>query len=134
MNILLIRLSSMGDVILVSPLLTYLREHIPHAKLCLLTSRYYRGLYEEDERLDRLRTAERWELNEVCERLAGEKWDLVVDLQNSRRSRRLIRSHFSQCPVRSFQKLHLQRYLLLLFRIDLYRGDSPVVRPGRDLS
>lgn len=118
----------MGDVILVSPLLTYLRQHIPGARLCLLTGRYYRGLYEDDTRLESLRTAERGELNEVCEQLAQEQWDLVVDLQNSRRSRRLTRRYFSGCTVRAFNKLHVQRYLLLLLRLDTYQSDSHVVR------
>ena len=51
MKILIVRLSSMGDVILATALFSFLRKQYPTASLTFLTGSDYAGLFRDDPRL-----------------------------------------------------------------------------------
>jgi ADP-heptose:LPS heptosyltransferase len=123
MNILVIRLSSMGDVVLVTPLLTYLKERYPDAAVTLVTGADYAPLFADDPRLFQTIALPR-EAHTLPGALIAGTWDLVVDLQNSNRSRHLVSSLRSVGHAIFFDKLHWSRWALLLLRRDTY-GSSP---------
>ena len=85
MNILVIRFSSLGDVVLVTPLLSYLADRYPGSRTTLVTGPDYTPLFSDDPRLARTVSSV-----DATALLHDEAWDLVVDLQNNRRSRELI--------------------------------------------
>ena len=51
MKILVIRLSSMGDVILTAPLLSWLKKKHPAAEITLVTGQEYAQLFRDDPHL-----------------------------------------------------------------------------------
>jgi ADP-heptose:LPS heptosyltransferase len=125
-SILIIRYSSMGDVILTAPLLSVLRNKDPNAFIALLTRKEYGELFRDDSRLNKLYIP--LKDNATFEpSLMDTSWDLVVDLQNNRRSSRLI-SNLRYTSLRRFDKLHGARLLLLLFRINRYSAFNSVAK------
>ena len=121
MNILIIRLSSIGDVILATPLFSFMRKQYPMASLTFVTgSDYagYAGLFSDDPRLTEV-VALPDGTTELPSRLAAPVWDLVVDLQNSARSHALLGQLRTERTSR-FDKQHWQRFVLLFLRYNLY--------------
>ncbi len=129
MKVLVIRLTSMGDVILAGSLLPLLKARHPGCEIHFLTDTRYRELFRDDSRLASVSGISQSGGDAVPEGLAALRWDLVVDLQNSPRSRRLRERFFAGAPTGSFDKLHRDRFLLLFLRVNRYeRGDHVAAR------
>ncbi|MBN1984095.1 MAG: glycosyltransferase family 9 protein [Chitinivibrionales bacterium] len=125
MNVVLLRLSSMGDVILIAPLLTLLaKEH----RLCLITNQLYAGLFQDDPRLSAVISYARKTPLHLPDADNGGHWNHCIDLQNSAKSFSIRTQYLSRVPVTKFQKLHRQRFLLLLLRINTYDPAASVIR------
>ncbi|MDA1211995.1 MAG: glycosyltransferase family 9 protein [Planctomycetota bacterium] len=95
-RILVIRLSALGDVMNVIPLLAVLKSRYPQAELTVLTGPLTAGLMSDDSCVDRVITHQRnhnpWNWTKTAAALWREQFDLVVDLQSSRYSRWLAGS------------------------------------------
>ncbi|MBN2036959.1 MAG: glycosyltransferase family 9 protein [Chitinispirillaceae bacterium] len=120
MNILVIRFSSMGDVILATPLFTELKNRYSGAALTFVTTEKYAPLFHDDGRLRETVVADKT-MNELPPYLNSRNWDLVVDLQNNRQSRSMVK-RLGERAIRTgrFDKLHAKRFALLFLRIDTY--------------
>jgi heptosyltransferase-2 len=125
MRILVVRLSSMGDVILATPALAYLRQQHPESTIWFATGREYAELFSSDPRVDRVVALDPGP--GTAGDLAGQKWDWIVDLQNSRRSRAIIARLGHGVRTTAFDKLHGRRALLLIARINAYGPADHVV-------
>ena len=108
----------MGDVILVSPVIAHLNETYPNSSITLLTSSAYVSLFERDSRLSSVVGISKG--GPPLEALRGSDFDMVFDLQNSSKSKRLLKTLGIRSVTGAFKKPRLKRLLLLLFRIDLY--------------
>jgi heptosyltransferase-2 len=119
MKILVLRLSSMGDCILAAAVFSYIKDKYADASITFVTGSEYQGLFSDDIRLSAVadiddRTAR------LSEGLMTQEWDLVVDLQNSGRSRRLLAGIRTKSPIGLFDKQHWQRFMLLVLRMNFY--------------
>ncbi|HSC59497.1 MAG TPA: glycosyltransferase family 9 protein, partial [Gemmatimonadales bacterium] len=89
-RILAVRLSSIGDVILITPLLRALRARHPGAHLAVLTKRATAPLLQHDPRIDSVIVLEPGgSLAALARRLRAERYTHVLDLHGSLRSRAL---------------------------------------------
>jgi ADP-heptose:LPS heptosyltransferase len=95
---LLIRLSSLGDVVLTEPVVRALRSKYPGATIDLLTDARYATLGREFFGVDAVTAYDRrgadrgWSgLGRVIERLPSKHYTAVIDLQNKVRTRMLAR-------------------------------------------
>lgn len=138
-SILILRYSSMGDVILVAPLISVLRNRFPDAFIGMITFERYAEVYRDDARLSRVFPVTRGEVY-AGDDLTGRRWDRIVDLQCSRRSAKQI-SRLKYDTLSRFDKLRLERNLLLYLRINRYVAVESVARryiaasgetPGRE--
>jgi ADP-heptose:LPS heptosyltransferase len=128
MRILLIRFSSMGDVLLTTPVLTAVGTCFPDAFVGLVTSELYADFFAGDPRIDQLVLVKKDQpVREIAEALGPEPWDRIVDLQANKRSARLRALVPRRGSVSVFDKLYWKRLLLLAFGIDRYREDDHVV-------
>ena len=112
-NLLVIRLSALGDLVLALPSLHHLRRRHPEAHLAIVVRDRYRTLFAEDPVIDEVISVARGEEPEVAGSLRARGWDLVLDLQGTLRSRRLaagIRARERRCVKRD----RLARWGLLL--------------------
>src|ERR1043166_8592268 len=96
-RILVIRLSSLGDILLTTPVLRVLREHCPAAHIDFLIKAAYQDVLRANPCVDRLLL---WEpqqgLRETLCRLRQTRYDVVVDLQRTLRSCLLYRGLVAQ--------------------------------------
>jgi heptosyltransferase I len=94
-RVLLVKLSSLGDVVHATPVFRAVREALPDAHVTLAVDRAYAALVEGHPALDAVVRATpgtsrigRW--REAPAALAGLRFDLAIDLQGSLRSARWI--------------------------------------------
>lgn len=85
-KILIIRLSSIGDIVLCSPIVRALHRCYPAAELHFLTKKAFGALVQHDPRLAKVHLFDK-DLGATIAELKAEKFDLVVDLHRNTRSR-----------------------------------------------
>lgn len=90
-RILVIKISSLGDLILSLPSLKALRRHFPKARISLLTLKKYYSLLNDSPYLDEVITLEEKykklkNIFKVSKNLRRRSFDYIIDLQNSRAS------------------------------------------------
>jgi heptosyltransferase-2 len=128
MNILVIRFTSMGDVICVTPLFTYLHEKFPDAKVYFLTDAKYAELFKDDSRIFQAIGQEKSRKKDPILQLIDVHWDRVVDLQNNHRSVRVRKSLLFRGTTGIVKKNYLPRMLLLFMRMNFYDPFDTVPR------
>ena len=87
-KILVIRLSSLGDVVLTLPLFKRLRSAYPEAHIAALVKEAYADVLSGDSSIDEVITLAQGEsLFSICQRVRRETFDAVLDLHANFRSR-----------------------------------------------
>ena len=118
MKILIIRFSSLGDVILTSSILSPLKEK--GIEVDLLTLEPWGGIFRHDKRLSKIIEVKKEHIKtlkgikELAEKLNANKYDYVFDLHNNLRSR--ILSLYLKPKVFRYKKSSLLRRLMLIFK------------------
>ncbi len=103
-KILLCQLRQIGDVLLMTPLLELLKKRFPESEIHVLTEKKCVPVLEHNPNLDRVWPVDKSELTSLWKevlyyrRVASQKFDLVVDLQQTPRCRWVV--YFSKAPVR----------------------------------
>lgn len=88
-KILVIRFSSIGDIVLTSPVYRILQEQLPYgAEVHLLTQKRFAFVQESNPFVNKVWGVERSGM-EVFNELREEKFDYIIDLHNSLRSRNI---------------------------------------------
>jgi len=113
-KILLIRFSSIGDIVLTTPVVRALKSQLD-CELHILTKKQYSGIYQNNPHVDRVHFFEK-ELLEVLPELKKQQFDFVIDLQKNLRSLKVKRA--LNCSSASFPKLKRQKWLLVNFKIN----------------
>jgi lipopolysaccharide heptosyltransferase II len=127
-KILIIRFSSIGDIVLTNPVVRFLRSQFPGATIDFLTKKEYAELVRWNADLSNvilLDAGAPGELGRVRAKIRDARYDLIVDLHNSLRSR-FLRTFSRAGKVRVFRKMVFRRLLLVLFKKNLYRNPRPV--------
>ena len=122
-NILLIRFSSLGDLVLTTPIYRELRKVYPDSRLTLLTSEGFGRVLENNPHLDEIiyhhRKETRNDLKELINQLRLQKFDLIYDIHNSLRSRWIgwqLKRHAPKPEHWLIEKRTLARELQIRFR------------------
>ena len=122
-NILLIRFSSLGDLVLTTPIYRELRKVYPDSRLTLLTSEGFGRVLENNPHLDEIiyhhRKETRIDLKELINQLRLQKFDLIYDIHNSLRSRWIgwqLKRHAPKPEHWLIEKRTLARELQIRFR------------------
>lgn len=114
MKILILRFSSIGDIVLSTPVVRCVKAQ-PGAEVHYLTKEKFSQILLPNPAIDRVYTFEN-KIEEVISDLKSEKYDLVVDLHHNLRSW-YVKLHLGR-PARSFNKLNFEKWLLVNFKID----------------
>ena len=130
-RILLIRLSSIGDIVLTTPLIRLLRRRFPNSRIDFITKarfadllRYHPGLSNLIEFPDH---ATGRELLALRRWLRSQKFDIILDLHKNMRSQVLTRGLGVQ-RISRLKKYGFRRSLLVRTKINLYHTIVPVYR------
>ena len=113
-KILIIRFSSIGDIVLTTPVVRCVKQQVPDAELHFLTKAAYRSLLEVNPFVDKVYALE-GSLSAVTQQLKAEHYDFVIDLHKNFRS---LRVRLALCrPSASFPKLDFQKMLYTKLKI-----------------
>ena len=115
LKILVIRFSSIGDIVLTSPVVRCLHEQVKGSEIHFLTKKAFSGIVENNPHIYKLFTIEK-RVSEVMPQLKAEHYDYIVDLHNNMRSWQVIMQ--LRKPFRSFQKLNLQKWIMVRFKMN----------------
>ena len=112
-KILVIRFSSIGDIVLTTPVLRCLKKQLD-VDLHFLTKASFAGLLENNPYVDRVHSITKDLDKTLVEQLKAEQFDQVIDLHNNLRTLRLKRA--LKVPSKSFPKLNVEKWLLVTFK------------------
>jgi ADP-heptose:LPS heptosyltransferase len=107
-KILIIRFSSIGDIVLTTPVIRCCKQQLKDAEIHYVTKSSFRSVLEHNPYVDKLFTFDK-DLNEVIPQLKKENYDLVVDLHKNLRSVRLKLALGKKST--SFRKLNVKKWL-----------------------
>ncbi|MFW5751766.1 MAG: glycosyltransferase family 9 protein [bacterium] len=112
---LIIRFSSIGDIVLTTPVIRCLKQQVEGAEVHYLTKKQFVSLLDKNPYIDKLHLLED-NLNELLLNLENENFDYIIDLHNN------LRSSIVKRKLRiisfSFNKLNLKKWLLVNFKIN----------------
>lgn len=117
MKFLIIRFSSIGDIVLTTPVIRCLRKKYPDAVIHFLTKAKFSSIVESNPYLTKIIKLEN-DLEEVIENLKEEKYNAVIDLHNNLRTLR-IRQALKGVPFYSFNKLNTQKWIYTALKINI---------------
>lgn len=115
MKILIIRLSSIGDIVLCSPVVRCLKEQKPDIELHFLTKKGFASVLSNNPYIDKVHYFENYK--KTLSGLKSEYFDEIIDLHNNQRT--FIIKKKLGIPSYSFQKLNLKKWLLCNLKINL---------------
>jgi ADP-heptose:LPS heptosyltransferase len=114
-KILVIRFSSIGDIVLTTPVVRGLKQQLG-AEVHYLTKRSFRAIVDPNPYIDKVYAIDK-RVGEVLPALRAEGYDAVVDLHKNLRSRQ-VRLALWRTPFHAFDKLNWEKWLLVRFQVD----------------
>lgn len=125
-KILIIRLSSLGDILLTTPFIRALKNFNPSLKIDFLLRSEYQDVLKFNPNLNELffYTRNDFENLNLIRKLGENQYDLIVDLQNNFRSRGIL-SKLKGEKIR-FDKKSVQKILLIKAKINLLKNSPPI--------
>ena len=115
MKILIIRFSSIGDIVLTTPVIRCCKEQIPNSEIHVVTKKRFSDILNNNPYLDKIHSFEN-NISEITDQLKNENFDFIVDLQNNIRSLSLKLK--LNKPSSSFSKLNTKKWLYVQFKIN----------------
>lgn len=113
---LIIRFSSIGDIVLTTPVIRCLRNKFPEAEIHFLTKHSFRGIVEHNPYINKIHTlGDSFDL--MLHELALEEYDYVIDLHHNLRTLR-IKKFLKNAKSFSFNKLNVEKFILTNFKIN----------------
>lgn len=112
---LILRFSSIGDIVLTTPVVRCLKQQLPSAEVHFCTKKANQAIVESNPYIDKRFYLE-GSLAELIRQLRAEKYDYIIDLHNNLRTS-IIKLQLG-VRSRSFDKLNWQKWLLVRWKIN----------------
>jgi ADP-heptose:LPS heptosyltransferase len=115
MKILIVRFSSIGDIVLTTPVLRCLKNQLNSIEIHYLLKSKYETVLSENPNIDKLITIEK-SVKEIIPELKAEKYDYIIDLHHNIRTLRLK----TQLGIKSksFPKFNFKKWILVNLKRD----------------
>lgn len=115
MKVLVLRFSSIGDIVLTTPVIRTVKTQVDNAEVHFATKAGYKTILESNPYVDKAHYLE-GDLRKLIGELRSEKFDFIIDLHNNLRTRVIklalgVRSS-------SFNKLNFEKWLMVNFKIN----------------
>lgn len=115
MKILIIRFSSIGDIVLTTPVIRCVKTQLKDVEVHYLTKSVYKEVIAYNPYIDKLHLLND-DFNTLTEQLKEENFDCIIDLHHNLRTLRVKRS-LKKIKSFSFNKLNFKKWLLTAFKI-----------------
>lgn len=123
-KILVVRLSSMGDVILATPLLRSLRATFPEAQIDVAIKKQFSSLVKHNPHLNKIIEVDTGNMSESKRLVAEEKYDWVIDIQKTSRGHQIVSA--SHAPQKTtYNKQKWKRWMLIRLKRNTYTTIQP---------
>ena len=120
-DILVVRFSAIGDILLITPLLRVIRARYPGARIAVLTKRQYVPLLSHNPHVSEvLSIAPDEGIRAIAERIRSVEYTHLLDLHGNLRSHALRR--LAPGPWRSYAKRWVERALLITIKREIGRA------------
>lgn len=116
MKVLIIRLSSIGDIVLTTPIIRCVYNQIKDVEIHCICKTPFMELLTSNTYIHHVHGFDKQD-KQLIQKLKSEQFDFVVDLQNNRHSRKICRE--LQLKQHTFPKLNSKKWLLVNFKINL---------------
>jgi len=126
LKFLIIRFSSIGDIVLTTPVIRNLRKKFPAATIHFLTKKKFASLISSNPYVDKVLQLE-GDLDEIISELRSENYDHIIDLHNNLRTFR-IKNSLRKVPSHTFRKLNFKKWIYTNFKINLMPKEHIVDR------
>lgn len=113
MKFLVIRFSSIGDIVLTTPVIRNLKTQIATAEIHYLTKRSFSSILTSNPYIDKLHFLED-DLDRTIEKLKREDYDYVIDLHHNIRTLKVKKALNKKAF--SFNKLNIEKWLYVNFK------------------
>ncbi len=112
---LILRFSSIGDIVLTSPVIRCLKQQVTDAEVHYATRRYFLPVIEHNPSIDKRFFLDE-DLSTLINQLKAEKYDYIIDLHHNLRTL----SVKNQLRVKSFSfnKINIEKWLMVNFKIN----------------
>ena len=114
-KILIIRFSSIGDIVLTTPVIRAVKQQIANAEVHFLVKKSNEILLKSNPYVDQIHTY-KGDLRSLLPELESENFDYIIDLQNNHRSHKITRQ--LHCPHSSFPKHNIKKLVLVRAKIN----------------
>lgn len=125
MKILIIRFSSIGDVVLTTPVIRCCKQQVKNSEIHFVTKRSFKSTLEHNPYVNKLITFEK-DFKEVLSQLKTENYDFVIDLHNNLRSTRLKLALGKKSST--FKKLNIKKWLAVYLKSKTALPDVHIVQ------
>jgi ADP-heptose:LPS heptosyltransferase len=125
MKVLVIRFSSIGDIVLITPVLRCMKQQRPELEVHLLTKRAYKSVVAGNPYIDKVHYLDD-DLAPVIAQLEKEKYECVIDLHHNLRTARVKRA--LDVKAYSFPKLNVEKWIRVNLRWQVMPDKSIVER------
>jgi ADP-heptose:LPS heptosyltransferase len=113
-KVLVIRFSSIGDIVLTTPVVRALKQQVPGVEIHYVTKSAFAEILQHNPAVGRIHVF-RHSVHEVIPQLRSEKFDLVVDLHQNIRSLKLKLSLGRRSVT--FNKINFRKFLAVNFKM-----------------
>jgi ADP-heptose:LPS heptosyltransferase len=114
-KILIIRFSSIGDIVLTTPLIRCLKKKLPNAEIHFIVKKNFLPVISHNPYITKIHVMES-NVRECLPDLRKELFDYVIDLHHNFRSAQVKRA--VKAKSFSFNKLNIEKWLLVNLRIN----------------
>lgn len=122
---LIVRFSSIGDIVLTTPVIRGIKMQVEEAEVHYLTKNSYKSILSSNPYLDKIYTLDN-NYGKLLKELKKEKYDYIIDLHRNLRTTRL--KWYLSALSFSFNKLNLRKWLLVNFKINKLPNEHIVDR------
>jgi len=112
---LIIRFSSIGDIVLTTPVVRCLRKKYPNAQIHFLTKVAFAPIVQANPNIDKVFAIEK-STKTVVEKLKKEGYHHIIDLHKNLRSKKVIMA--LGVKATSFPKLNVEKFLMVKFKMN----------------
>jgi heptosyltransferase-2 len=114
LKVLIVRFSSIGDIVLTTPVVRCLKQQVDNIEIHYLTKNNFISVIENNPYIDKIHTIGN-DLKSLIPLLKQENFDLLIDLHHNVRTLRL--KYFLGKKSVSFNKLNWKKFLITTFKI-----------------
>lgn len=117
MKFLIIRFSSIGDIVLTTPVVRCLRKKFPDAQIHYLTKQAFASIVLTNPYLNKVHILKD-DLDSIIEELRNENFDYIIDLHHNFRTLK-IKTALKDVRSFSFDKLNIRKWIFVNFKMNV---------------